>query len=161
MTYEFLSSRFSESCGTCGQPAEDGYEDALCPECRNTLVYRPFPAWIKVGFVVIGLAALLALIRFPNSLEAGTSWVRGKRAEAERQYPLAIKEYERVLEIFSDSTEAIARLGIVYCRNGDDDRARETLRKLAGRKLDKKLAAEIASVVKELDADKEPAGVLP
>src|SRR5437870_13256144 len=84
----------TDVCKNCGRsPVERGYQVPLCPPCRTLLCKRPLPAWIYGVSVVVALALLFALARFPASVKAGIAFERGRRAERAGNYRSAMAEY--------------------------------------------------------------------
>jgi hypothetical protein len=77
-------------CASCGQPEESGRQLPLCMGCRTKLAARPFPAWIKGAAAIIGLLMIVALVKFPSALSADVAYERGLRAEARRQFDVAV-----------------------------------------------------------------------
>ena len=139
-------------CKNCDNRREDSYQFPLCKECRDSLARRPLPLWIKIGSAVVALVLCFAFAKFPASLRAGIAFERGQKAEAQKKFPLAIDEYQKVLEKFSDSTLVLARLGISEYRAGRLDEAAAVLNKLAGRKTSKQLVGEVNAVIKEMNS---------
>lgn len=105
-------------CKNCGSSlVEEGYELALCQECRDLLSKRPIPVWIRVFFGIVTIILIFTLIKLPSSIRAGIAFERGVKADKSRKCVSAMNEYEKVIEVFPDSTLVLARLGIDYYRN--------------------------------------------
>ena len=138
------------NCQLCERPAEPGYSAQLCSICRTTLSKRPFPIWIKVAVILIGLVFVYALAKTPRSLIASIAFERGQRAEVGGNFATAATEYAKAVERFPNSTLAIARLGIAQYRAGDRNAAAETINSLAGRKAPKGLTSEVNAVIAEM-----------
>ncbi len=138
------------ACQVCNKPAEVGYAAQLCFVCRTTLSKRPFPLWIKIAIILVGIGFLYALAEMPAFLVASIAFERGQRAEAGGNFETAASEYAKAVEKFPGSTSAVARLGIAQYRAGNRDAAVRTLRSLAGRQAPKKLTNEINVVLAEM-----------
>jgi hypothetical protein len=113
---------------------------------------RPFPAWIKIIVILVGLVFLYALARTPRSLLAAIAFERGQRAEAGGNFATAASEYARAAEIFPNSTLAVARRGIAEYRAGDRAAAVQTLNSIAGRQTSKELTTEVNAVIAEIQS---------
>jgi hypothetical protein len=103
-------------CQLCGKVAEPGHAAQLCSDCRTTLSKRPFPLWIKLVIILVGLVFLYALAKAPASFVASIAFERGQRAEAAGNFGTAATEYAKAVEQFPESTSAVARLGIMQYR---------------------------------------------
>ena len=138
-------------CKNCGHPKEVLYQFPLCKECRDILARRPLPLWTKLSFAMVILVLCFAFTRFPASLRAGIAFERGRRAEAVRNFSLAVDEYQKVLEQFSDSTLVLARFGISQYKADHLYEAASVFSKLAGRKTSKDLVKEVNTAIEEMN----------
>jgi hypothetical protein len=141
---------YCEQCN--GLNVEPGYEIGLCVSCRDTLVRRPVPGWLLVTSALVLVVVLIALIRVPAALEAGIAMERGRRAEAAKDYSVAVAEYQRIVTRYPKATEARARLGISHFRAGHLSEAVATLDSLSGEKTDDDLADEVNGVIAEIES---------
>ena len=139
-------------CRSCGRlDVEPEYELPLCADCREELSRTPFPTWINVTAALVAIVLLIALFRFPASVQAGIAFERGRRAEKAGNYPAAAGEYQKVVSRFPDSAEALARLGIAHYRAGNVREAARILDQVGGREApDEDLAAEVNRVIEEM-----------
>ncbi|MBI5361183.1 MAG: hypothetical protein HZA48_11455 [Planctomycetes bacterium] len=113
-------------CVNCKKaPPEHGYITPLCIDCRDALSKRFVPAWIKAVASVITIVFIFALTRFPVTIDAAIAFERGKNAEKASMYRTAVREYEKAIERFPDSTQIITRLYAAYWRNNDISKATE------------------------------------
>ena len=140
------------ACANCGQPAEADFEHPLCYSCRSLLACRPFPGWIKLGFLIVLIALVASLIKFPRALEAGVAFERGRKAEARGDHAQAASHYSEALAEFPGSTKILIRLGIVYLRKGDMAQGVEVLDRLEGKHLSREQAQEIDQAIKAIKA---------
>jgi hypothetical protein len=141
-------------CQKCSNPEiEEGYHLALCKNCRNELVARPVPFWIKTTAFLIVLLLIVALIRFPETVRADIYYERGIQAEKDHRFTTAVHNYEKAVDRFPDSTTLLTRLFIAYYTNLQIEKADQTLRKIAGRKVfDNELAGEVNQLVDQMDS---------
>jgi hypothetical protein len=97
------------------------------------------------------LALLFALTRFPPALRAGIAYERGHRAEEAGNYSPAVTEYQKVVDTYPDSTQALGRLAVVayHARRGRE--LEFALRHLAGREASRELGQELAPIMNDLE----------
>lgn len=126
-----------KSCEQCGDSnIEDGYLFDLCTNCRDKLVKFRLPIWVK-GFAILVLVTLAAaLVKFPNTLNMGISYERAVRYEQNKKYMSAMNEYEKIVNAYPNSTNALCKLFITQYRTGRIGYAVETYDKLIGRDVD-------------------------
>jgi hypothetical protein len=142
----------SADCGHCGSgEIEPGFRSPLCVRCRTLLARRPFPIWIKASSVVLLAIVGFAGVHSIESIRAAAAFERGKRAERHKDYAQAAEYYQQAAEQFPDSTLALARLAITRVRAGQSPQAIQTLDRLNGRKMTRKLAAEVDRAIRELE----------
>jgi tetratricopeptide (TPR) repeat protein len=121
-------------CKRCEQAlAEEGYQIPLCSSCRKEMTKFNFPIWLKISVVIILGLFIAALFRFPKNLMVAVHYERAKQADQDRRYVTAIKEYEKVIEDYDDTTDLLARLYMDYGRVGDYKEAEKVIEKIAGR----------------------------
>lgn len=141
-------------CEQCGSTnIEDDYRLNLCMNCRDELSKFRIPIWVK-GFAILVMAILVAaLMKFPNTLNAGISYERAIKFEQEKKYLSAMREYEKVVNTYPDSTTALSKLFITQYRTGRIGYAAETYDKLVGRDVDDELLFnEISSILEQLNS---------
>lgn len=121
-------------CQRCGQaPAEEGYQIQLCSECRKEMSKVSFPIWLKIAAIFTLVLFITALFKFPKNLMTAVHYERAKQADEDRRYITAIREYEKVIEAYDDTTDLLARLFMAYGRVGDYKEADKVFEKIAGR----------------------------
>lgn len=140
-------------CAGCGNASiQEGYEAALCENCRNTLVNKPVPVWIKAAFGVVVVILIAALMRFPSALNAAAAFERGIKAEKSKQYFTAVKEYKEALKEYPDSTLIIGRLFISHYYNGQFEEAVNTIGRIEGKEInDEDLLKDINSTLQKME----------
>lgn len=140
-------------CDACGSASvERGYQTHLCSDCRRRFSQRPFPVWIRVTSVGVLVAVVAAIVLSRTSLMMSIAFERGRRAEKQRQFADAAREYQKVVDQFPQSTLAVGRLGIAYARSNQPVLAIEQFEKLRGRDVDPQLADELKSARRRLEA---------
>ena len=121
-------------CSSCGRsPVVEGYSIPLCQECRQHFTRFPIPKWIKVFAVVILFFMTYSLVSFPKSLNAGIAYERGLRAEGEKKYMTAAREYEKAAEIFPASFIANGKLFVASVKNNQFELAEEAFARIEGK----------------------------
>lgn len=136
-----------DHCKSCSNPEiEDGYALLLCKECRNQLVARSVPLWIKGTTFVIAILLVYALIRFPATLQAGVHYEKGLRAEQETLFKTAAEHYEQAVDRFPDSTLILSKLFLAYFANGQVNEAYQTFDLIAGREAS---SNDMANIINE------------
>jgi tetratricopeptide (TPR) repeat protein len=121
-------------CSSCGQsPVIEGYSIPLCQECRQHFTRFPIPKWIKAFAVVILFFLIYSLVSFPKSLNAGVAYERGLRAEGEKKYMTAAREYEKASEIFPDSFIINGKLFVASVKNNQFGLAEEAFARIEGK----------------------------
>lgn len=106
-------------CGACQTNAPDPtYAFPLCRNCREKLINRPFPQWIKIVMIIVVALILYSAFKFPIAFKAGLAKQSAKQAEAAADYALAISEYQKILTLFPDSEEHKALLAVYYIKTG-------------------------------------------
>lgn len=141
-------------CAECGSyQIEEGYAKPLCRKCREKYVKYPVPIWIKIiSLIIIGIV-IFSLFKFPISLNAAVAYERGVKAESEKKYVTAEREYKKVVETFPNSTKAVAKLYVAYVKNDNLEKASKVFTKIEGEKLDdKELLNQVNDVNSELSS---------
>lgn len=94
-------------CASCGSSwIEQGYPTPLCSDCRQRLIKFPIPPLIKVFAVVILAIVAIAMIRLPQNISLGIHNGRGQKAFKNKQYLTAQAEFNTVLDVAPQYTEA-------------------------------------------------------
>lgn len=141
-------------CKQCGDTnIEDDYLLNLCKSCRDKLSKFSLPIWVK-GFAALIMAILIvALMQFPNTLNTGISYERAVKFEQEKKYMSAMREYEKVVNTYPDSTTALCKLFIMQYKAGKLGYAAATYDKLVGRNVEnEELFSEVSSAFDNLNA---------
>ncbi len=138
-------------CGACKSNVPDpAYAFPLCRNCREALINRPFPQWIKIVMILIVALLLYSGFKFPLAFNAGLANQSAKKAEAMADYSTAISEYQKILTLFPDSEEHKARLAVCYIKNGEIRQAADILKKINDKKLSQKVVKELNALIKEV-----------
>jgi len=136
-------------CAKCGgTPIETGHVAPLCIACRDTLVRRPLPLWLRILTVCTLLLVIGSTIAGIEPFRAAINLKRGERAEQRQDYATAYAAYQKVPAKYADSTRVLIRLAYAAYHTGHDADLRRILRALEGRSASK---AEIADVNHLLD----------
>ena len=102
-------------CEACKSNVPDpAYAFPLCRNCREALINRPFPQWIKIAMILIVALMLYSGFKFPLAFNAGLANQSAEKAEAVADYTTAISDYQKILALFPDSEEHKARLAVCY-----------------------------------------------
>jgi tetratricopeptide (TPR) repeat protein len=134
-------------CACCGkQELEEGYVTPLCKECRQALVKRPIPLWIKGVSGVVVAIMLAAFFQFPSALGAGIHYEKGIKAENQKKYVTAVAEFTKAAQKYSDSTLIHCKLYIAYYYNEQIDEAYKEFNNISGKSIDSE------EVLKEVNA---------
>lgn len=129
---------------------EPGYDYRLCPECRRTMINRPYPSWVKAFLVIVLLLVVVASYNLPSALQAAFSFRMAKKAEANRDYPTAIAQYQKILAAYPQSQKHQARLAICYLKTNDTKKAVPLVKGLDDNKLPDAMIEEINSLIDQL-----------
>jgi len=140
-------------CSQCGSyQVEEGYTVPLCKQCRERYIKYPIPWWIKIISLIIGGIVIFSLFNFSKSFKVAVAYERGIKAEKDRKYVTALKQYEKVVETFPDSTKALTKLFIAYAKNDYLEEASKVYRKIEGRKIyDEELLKQVNATTLELN----------
>jgi tetratricopeptide (TPR) repeat protein len=141
-------------CKECKvRPAEADYIYRLCSECRKAMINRPYPAWIKAFLAIIVVLILVSSYSLPSALEAGFALRTAKKAEAGRDYPAAIAQYQKILVLFPESQKYQARLAICYLHANDTIKAIPLIQALDEKKLPNSLIDELNGLIEKLEKE--------
>lgn len=138
-------------CKACQRIAPDpAYAFPLCRSCRESLINRPFPNWIKIIITLVGVLLLYSAFKFPIAFNAGLAQQSAKKSEAISDFSSAIPEYQKVLALFPNSEEHKARLAVCYIKSGELNQAADILKKIDDKKLSQKVIKELNALIKEV-----------
>jgi hypothetical protein len=138
-------------CDACKSNVPDpAYAFPLCQNCRDSLVNRPFPRWIKIVMILIVLLLLYSGFKFPLAFNAGLANQSAKKAEAMADYSNAILGYQKILALFPDSEEHKARLAVCYIKNGELRQAGDILKNINDKRLSQKVVQELNALIEEI-----------
>lgn len=116
----------------------------LCPECRKELSKIKTPNWLKLMTAAILVVFAASLVKFPKNLMIAVHYERAKAADKNLMYVTAVKEYEKVIEGYDDTTDLLARLYMGYRSIGEHGKAEKVIEKISGRKSENlKLVDEV------------------
>ena len=122
-----------QGCVECHSPmVVPGFATPLCQPCRDRLIRRPIPLWLKIAASVMGLFLLFALTRVPRELSAAVACERGKRAEDAGDHAKSLAEYQKALAYYPDAPEVIRGIATAAFHAGDQKTAVEYANKLIG-----------------------------
>lgn len=140
-------------CEHCGNSdIEEGYLLDLCVDCRDKLVRFNLPVWVKGFALLVFLILILALTKFPEALNIGASYERAIKYEQEKRYLSAMNEYQKVVNTYPNSTNALCKLFIAQYKSGRIGNAAATFDMLIGRNVDdEQLYNEVDGVLDQLD----------
>jgi TolA-binding protein len=138
-----LPARAPTVCQICGgAPLSELSKLAVCEPCRQKLIRRPLPVWIKAAAAIICVLLVAAFVRFPAALRAGVNYERAQTHERSGQYTLAVAEFEEAARRYPDSTELKLHLAIAAYKAGDTMKSARVLDSLAGRQIPKSMASD-------------------
>jgi hypothetical protein len=109
------------------------------------------PSWIRISAVALVVPFLAAIVRFPSAIAAGVAFERGRRAEVAGAFPVAVAEYEKVVNQFPNSTLALARKGIAAFHAGEYQMAAEAFGLISGRKPSDDLVREVNDTIDKMN----------
>jgi hypothetical protein len=138
-------------CKACKQNSPDpSYTFPLCPQCREQLIRRPFPNWIKFSMIAIAGLMLFSAFSLPTAFKAIISLKSGRSAETSADFKTAISEYQKILALFPNSPEHKARLAICYLKTGEIQLASDVLKNIDNKSLSKSTIKEINTLIGNL-----------
>ncbi len=126
---------------------EPGYDYQLCSQCRQAMINRPYPSWIKAFMVIVVLLIGLSSYYLHTAVKAGYAFRVAKKAEANRDYPAAIAQYQKILAVFPESQEHSARLAICYIKANETQKALPLILALDEKKLSSSLIDELNALI--------------
>ena len=125
-------------CKACKQNSPDpSCAFPLCPQCRQQLIRRPFPMWIKIAMIIIAGLMVYSAFSLPTAFIAVTASKTGRNAETAADFHSAILEYQKILVFFPNSQEHKARLAICYLKTGEIQQASDILKYINEKSLSK------------------------
>jgi hypothetical protein len=135
------------ACQNCGKPdTEPGYELPLCVECRDRLVDRGLPLWVKGFFGLVILVFLGGIIALPGTLKAGIAYERGQRAYEAGQFAQAIPELKVAASRFPGSVKVRSYLALALHKAGKSAEAAAVLAGLEGEEIPRDLRSEFEAL---------------
>jgi tetratricopeptide (TPR) repeat protein len=109
-----------QTCICCKSPnILQGYPNRLCAQCRESYIKYPIPSWIKAFGAAIAILVVFSSINVYKNLIVGIHYERGVKAENEKRYLTAQKEFEKVVTKLPGNPEARAHLLIGAFYNSD------------------------------------------
>jgi len=100
--------------------------------------------------VVLVVPLATAILQFPSTLTAGIAFERGRRADANGAFDLAVVEYSKVVERFPTSTLAVARKGMAAFHARQYQVAREAFNIIGGRDASPEIAREVNNAIDQM-----------
>lgn len=95
----------------------------VCDTCRTMLYNRPFPQWLKLGFVGLLMLLAVALVNGLPYFHAGRALARGERLLSQKRYGEAAPLLEDAVRVAPSSQKAILLAAKAYLLSGDSDSA--------------------------------------
>ena len=124
------------SCAQCGSSLVlHGHPTLLCRECREEFLKYPIPIWIKCFGVAVLAVVVYCCISFPSNLSLGLSIERGKRAEEEKRYVTAQREFTKAEKFMPDDIDIQCHLALAAFHNMDLNGFSLIAEKLEGRSI--------------------------
>jgi hypothetical protein len=110
------------ACAQCQSPRiVPGYATPLCEPCRNALVNRPLPLWLKIAAGALAVLMMISAVRIPRELNASLAYERGQIAEQKSDYAAAAKDYQNALLSYPKSVDILGALARAAHRSGEQD----------------------------------------
>lgn len=108
------------ACEQCGSSLIlHGHTTPLCNDCRQEFLKYPIPIWIKCFGIAVLTLMLYCCINFPSNLNLGLSIERGKRAEQEKRYVTAQREFSKAADLLPDDIDLQCHLALAAYHNMD------------------------------------------
>ncbi len=126
-------------CANCGDPnIDEKYPTPLCSDCRQKFIRFPLPLWIKVFAGAIAVILLFSLFKLPKNISLAVQLERGKKAEKQKKYFTAQRDFEEVVKKVPDNIEAEGHLMIASFYNQDFAAIGTAFKKLEGKNIEDK-----------------------
>lgn len=139
-------------CVNCSNQIISEHRTSLCENCRPHFIKFRVPNWIKIFAAGIVVALLFSLYTFPSQLSTAVHLERGKKAEKEKCFHTAQKEFEQVLKHVPNNKEAKAHLMVASFYNEDHQLFAKLSVELAGQQLeDNALLQQLNSLVDKVN----------
>jgi tetratricopeptide (TPR) repeat protein len=140
-------------CINCASPAVlKGFPNALCENCRESLIKFPIPNWIKAFGVGVLLIVLFSLYKVPKNISIGMHLAKGETAMEEKKFITAQNEFSKGLKRVPGNIEMQSNLMIASYRNGDYMTYDSMITILKDKKFeDQTLFEKVNGVVNEAD----------
>lgn len=124
-------------CAGCETPlGEPAPRTPFCPDCREKFIRFPIPLWIKAFGVGILVLLAFCLYRFPEHLQTGVHFKRGKAAAESHNYHTAQQEFGLTVERAPGFLEAQCRLLLAAFHNDDFTTAATMATRLEGKNIE-------------------------
>jgi len=126
----------SNGCAQCGAPdILHGYPTPLCNDCRQGFIRYPIPLGIKVFAGAILLVLVYCCFSFPRDLSLGLHIERGTKAESEKKFLTAQREFTRAASSMPNDVEIQCHLALAAFNNMDLSAFSVIAEKLVGKTI--------------------------
>lgn len=123
-------------CSQCGAPdILHGFHTPLCNDCRQGFIRYPIPLLIKIFGGAILLIMVWCCFSFPSDLSLGLHIERGKRAEGEKKFLTAQREFTKAAAAMPNNTEIQCHLALAAFNNMDLTAFSVIAEKLVGKSI--------------------------
>lgn len=124
-------------CEQCGAPdILHGYPTPLCNACRQGFIRYPVPLLIKVFGGAILLVVIYCCFSFPADLSLGLHIHRGKKAEEQKKFLTAQREFTRAASRKPEDIEIQCHLALAAFNNMDLSAFSVIAEKLVGKSIE-------------------------
>jgi hypothetical protein len=141
------------ACARCGTSDIDKLSPTpLCFGCREALIKFPIPIWIKAVAVAILVLLIISLAGLPKNISLAIHLERGKKAEKEKKYVTAQREFSKVLKAVPAHLEAKTHLCLATYFNMDYSNFVKLVSELDGKVIeDREMVAALEDAIKQLE----------
>lgn len=123
-------------CSQCGAPdILHGYPTPLCTDCRQGFIKYPIPFLIKLFGGGVLLVVIYCCFSFPSDLSLGLHIERGKRAEEQKKFLTAQKEFTNAANKMPNDIELQCHLALAAFNNMDLSAFSVIAEKLVGKTI--------------------------
>ena len=122
----------------------------VCEPCRELLIRRPFPTWIKLVATVVLVLMLVAFVRGLKTFDAAMELERGQRNEQANQYAAAMYHYEMAEKDFPGSPKIGLLMAHCALRLDQPRRAAEIMVRLNGMRVEGAEALQAGEIERQL-----------
>lgn len=129
-------------------------QTGYCDDCREDLIKRPFPLWIKIMAVGLGLVVAASAYKYPVSVKQLVAYNEGIKSFKAHETDKAAVNFEELAKAYPESTEINAWLYLSYCYQMNFDKADVVYAKLPKdlKGLSSELDTEIDGFNKVMDS---------